>query len=265
MTHIFKHERGCLMPADFGPAWYKPVAHYGSVTQLVVLYVTDKDAMAALLPEPFEPADDPSVSFYFQLSRDVDFMAGRGYNIVGVNLSVVFNGKKDQLAGNYAVLLWENDTQPILQGRELLGTPKIFADIPDPQQEGNDWRFHCSLYATRLAEGEIRNTTRLDESSMQLIEQMSEQSLWMGWKFIPKPDWSGPDVSYPTVIPYKLGIKEAWLGEGSHRFFETAWEQAPTSAHIIKGLRTLVVKEYRPSIIIKGTLDLLIAESRMME
>jgi len=100
---------------------------------------------------------------------------------------------------------------------------------------------------------------------MQLIEQMSEQSLWMGWKFIPKPDWSGPDVSYPTVIPYKLGIKEAWLGEGSHRFFETAWEQAPTSAHIIKGLRTLVVKEYRPSIIIKGTLDLVIAESRMME
>ncbi len=257
--------RGCLMPADFGPAWYKPVSHYGSITQLIVLYVTDRDAMAALLPPPYEPADEPSVQVYFQLSDDVDFMAGRGYNIVGVNLSVVFNGKKDRLVGNYAVLLWENDTQPILQGRELLGTPKIFADIPAPRQEGNDWTFDCSLYGTKLCEGAIKNATRLDKESMQLIEDMSQQSYWLAWKFIPRPDWSGPDLSYPTLIPYRLGIEEAWLGEGSHKFFDVTWEQAPTSAHIIKGLQTLVVKEYRPSIIIKGTLDLLISETRMLE
>ncbi len=265
MAHTFKPSAGYLMPTDFGPLSSQRVAHYGSVTQFAVLYLTDKDALAALLPEPFEPADDPAVTVYCQLSREVDFMAGRGYNIVGVNLSAVFKGKKDHLAGNYAIVLWENDAHPIIQGREVLGTPKVFADIPDPQQSDNRWQFHCSLYGNRLVEGEIKNATQLDDTERQLIEDMASDNLWMGWKYIPKTDWSGPEVSYPTVVPYKLTISQAWLGEGSHKFFETTWEKAPTSAHVMRGLRTLVVKEYRTAVIIKGTLDLLIAESRMME
>lgn len=265
MAHTLEPNGSYLMPADFGPVGSQRAAHYGSATQFIVLYLTDKDAMAALLPKPFEPADDPAVSVFCQLSREVDFMAGRGYNIVGVNLAVVFNGKKDQLEGNYAVALWENDAHPIFHGRELLGIPKLYADIPDPRQRGNDWHFDCSVYGTRLIEGEIKNATPLDEASRQLIVQMAEQSIWMGWKYIPKPDWSGPEVSYATAVPYKLGIEEAWLGEGSHTFLETTWESTPTSAHIMQGLRTLVVKEYRAAVILKGTLDLLIADTRMME
>lgn len=265
MAYTFKHNTGYLMPTSFGPVRTKRVAHYGSVTQFAILYLTDKDALAALLPEPFEPADDPAVTVYCQLSREVDFMAGRSYNIVGVNLSAVFNGSKDNLAGNYAVVLWENDAHPIIQGRELLGTPKLYADIPDPQQKENSWHFHCSAYGTKLIEGEIKNATLLEDTERQLIEQMAKDNLWMGWKYIPKIDWSGPDLSYPTAIPYRLAIVEAWLGEGSHRFFETTWENAPMSAHVMQGLRTLVVKEYRTAVIIRGTLDLLIAECRRME
>ena len=267
MGYTLDPNKSYSMPTGFGPARSQSVAHYGSVTQLIILYQTDKDALAALLPEPFEPADDPAVTVYCQVSRDVDFMGGHGYNLVGVNLSAVFNGRKDRFALplNYAAILWENDTFPIIQGREVLGAPKIYADIPDPQQKGDNWSFHCSVYGKRLVEGAIKNATLLDDTVRQQIEQMSGESLWAGWKYIPKTNWIGSEVSFPTVIPHKLTISEAWLGEGSHRFFKSTWENVLTSAQVLQGLRTLVVKEYRPSLILKGTLDLLFGECRRIE
>ena len=121
------------------------------------------------------------------------------------------------------------------------------------------------MYDKRLVEGEIRNATLLDDMVRQQIEQMSGESLWVGWKYIPKTNWIGSEVSFPTVIPHKLTISKAWLGEGSHRFFESTWENVLTSAQVLQGLRTLVVKEYRPSLILKGTLDLLFGECRRIE
>ena len=268
MPYTFKPNTAYFMPTNFGPpsTWgVAQVAHYSDVTQLTLLYLTDKDALAALLPEPFQPADEPLVTVYCQEFKRVDFMAGRGYNVVGVNLAAVFNGKRDHFVGNYAAVLWESDTFPIICGRELLGAPKLYADIPDPQREGNSWRFHCSEYGTRLIEGEIKNASPLDDKVRQQIEQMARDSLWMGWKYIPKADMTGAELSFPTAIPSRPVITQAWLGEGSHRFYETTWESTPVSDQVMKGLRTLVLKEYRAAVITKGSADLLVAESRMME
>jgi len=132
MPFTFKAEGGYLMPPSFGPLVDRKVCHYGDVTTLAILYVSYKDALAALLPEPLQPPDEPVVTIYCQVCRQVDFMAGRGYNIVGVNLSAVFAGKKDRSVWNFAAVLWENDIIPIITGRELLGAPKLYADIPDP-------------------------------------------------------------------------------------------------------------------------------------
>jgi len=232
---------------------------------MTVLYLTDKDALAALLPEPFQPADEPIVTVYCQVYRQVDFMAGGGYNVLGVNLSAVFNGKRDHFLGSYAAILWENDTIPIITGRELLGVPKVYADIPDPQQEGNDRRFHCSVYGTRLVEGAIKNAAPVDEATRLEIERIAKGDMWMGWKYIPKADWSGPEVSFPTCIPNAPTVDQAWLGEPSHKFFETSWGDSLYHSRVMAGLRTLPLKEYRAGVVTKGTLDLLVGESRKIE
>lgn len=265
MSFVFEPNKRYFMPPHFGPAPQWPVAHYGDVTQFTIPYSTNKDALAALLPEPFEPADDPVVTVYCQMCRQVDFMAGRGYNIVGVNLAAVFNGRKDYFAGSYAAVLWENDPLPIVTGREQLGAPKLYADIPDPQQEGNNWRFHCSLYGTPLVQGEIRNAAATDDTVRQQIEQLAKENTWMGWKYIPKADHTGPELSFPTVIPKRPSVRQAWIGEGSHRFLDTTFESATVSDYVMQGLHPLVVKEYRASVITKGKFDLPIAESRMIE
>ena len=192
-------------------------------------------------------------------------MAGGGYNVVGVNLSAIFNGKKDHFLGNYAAVLWENDTIPIIAGREVLGARKYYADIPDPQQEGNDWRFHCSVYGTRLVEGAIKNAAPVDEATRHEIERIAKGRMWMGWKYIPKADWSGPEVSFPTCIPTAPTVNQAWLGEPSHKFFETTWANSVYHSRIMAGLRTLTLKEYSRWGNHQGTVDLLVGESRRLE
>lgn len=265
MPFTFKPNEGHFMPLNFGPLGGQKVCHYGDVTTLTLLYLTNKDALAALLPEPFQPADEPVVTVYCQVYRQVDFMAGGGYNVVGINLSAVFNGKKDHFLGNYAAVLWENDTIPIIAGREVLGAPKVYADIPDPQQEGNDWRFHCSVYGTRLVEGAIKNAAPVNEATRSEIERIAKGRMWMGWKYIPKADWSGPEVSFPTCIPTAPTVSQAWLGEPSHKFFETTWANSVYHSRIMAGLGTLTLKEYRGGVITRGTLDLLVSESRKLE
>ena len=99
------------------------------------------------------------------------------------------------------------------------------------------------MYGTKLVEGGIRNATPVDETVCQQIEQMSNESAWMGWKYIPKADHTGPELSFLTIIPYRTTVRQAWLGEGFHRFFETTFESAPTSAEVMQGLRMLVLKE----------------------
>ena len=144
MGYTLQPNTGYLMPASFGPVRRQDTLHYQEVTRLSISYVTEKDALAALLPEPFEPADESAVTVYCQVGRGVDLMAGGGYNNIGINLAAVFNGKKDNVAGLYSAVLWENATFPILIGRKLLGTPTLYAEIPDPWLEGNNWRFYCS-------------------------------------------------------------------------------------------------------------------------
>jgi acetoacetate decarboxylase len=265
MSFSFEPNKPYFMPTHFGSLPGMPISHYGDLTQFSIIYSTDKDALAGLLPQPFEPADDPVVTVYYQWCKQVNFMAGRGYNIVGVNLAAVFNGKKDHIIGRYAAVLWENDPLPIVIGREQLGAPKLYADIPDPQQEGNNWRFHCSAYGARLVEGEIRNATPADNTVCAQIEKMAKESTWMCWKYIPRIDQTGPDLSFPTAVATRATIREAWLGEGSHKFLETTFEAAPSSAHIMQGLQMLVVKEYRVAAITRGTLELPTADNRIIE
>jgi len=55
----------------------------------------------------------------------VDFLAGRGYRIATVMVSARFDGEKDHEDGNYIMVMFEDDTLPIIGGREQLDVPKI--------------------------------------------------------------------------------------------------------------------------------------------
>ena len=98
---------------------------YNDVTKITVCYVTDAKKLAQYIPAPFEVAETPMIIVEYSCAKEVDWLAGRGYNMIGVNAAVKFNGKEDQLEGSLALVMWESLTDPILTGREIKGLSLI--------------------------------------------------------------------------------------------------------------------------------------------
>ena len=270
MAYTFKSDTSYLMPYNFGPAWNKDVFHYNETTSYAISYVTDRDAIAALIPPPLEPYGEPVVRVSCSTMRGVDFLGGGDYNLVSVNLSVIFRGKKDNVIGSYPLAVWENKAIACILGRELWGCPKLYAHIPDPKYVNENGRsFYAAEESAKLLQVDIKNVAPMDGNSFtryEGIDAVDSPVLWMVCvKYIPTPDWKGADLIIPTALPLRGTTEQAWVGESRIRFFEPTFEDAPVSHHILKGLQTLIVREYLPASITKGSTDLLISQSKNLE
>ncbi len=73
-----------MMPAHFGPRTIHEKASrwYRDVTIMAVSYITDRDKLAAYLPDPYEVAEEAVVSVVYACNKNIDWLAGRGYNLV---------------------------------------------------------------------------------------------------------------------------------------------------------------------------------------
>jgi acetoacetate decarboxylase len=102
---------------------------YQEVTTVSLQFETSPAAVEALLPDCYQTTDPSIVTMAFSYNTGVEWMAGNGYRIGTMMVSARFYGKQDQVEGNYILVMFEDDTLPILLGRELLGVPKLYADI----------------------------------------------------------------------------------------------------------------------------------------
>jgi acetoacetate decarboxylase len=136
----FAPDTSYLMPAHFGGS---PLSSwtYADVTTVGISYRTDGDALARYVPECFE-ITQPVVEIGDAMNRGVEWMAAGGYNLVAVNVPVLYRNESDNIAGSFAMAVWESKATPILGGREQTSIPKIFADVADLRQFDN----HPTLY-----------------------------------------------------------------------------------------------------------------------
>ena len=252
-----------VMPAHFGARQYEPGSSgwYRDVTALSVPYVTDADRLAAHLPEPFEIADEALVTVFFAQNRQVDWLAGHGYNMIGVNASVVYNGADERLHGTFTLVIWENLADPILSGRELQGIPKIYADIDDLALEDGMWSGGACHFGHAIVEMSV---TDLREPTPEEIEAARRHQAAndnpMGWRHLPTVGGVGSVVSEPTTFPSENVITEAWVGTGHVEWHHLSWEQNPTQYRIVNALADLPVLEQRPAFVTKGSTNLFIPE-----
>lgn len=113
-----------IMPLIMGPLRAQAGAQgavYKEVENVELQFETDRGSIAELLPDCFQPAEKPVVTVVFVCNDGVDFMAGRGYRIATVMVGVRFDGEEDHTEGSFALVMFEDDTLPILLGRERLG------------------------------------------------------------------------------------------------------------------------------------------------
>ena len=275
MSYKFQPYMMYRMPTHFGPSLGPRQGEEGrkfackdtpKTTTLSVSFLTNREQLEDLLPEGFEVGEEPVVTVKASYMKEIEWLAGRGYNILGVSFPAVFEGKQDRAAGDFLAVLWENMCDPIVTGREELVYAKIWAEIPEPIVYGG--KAHCTASWQGFKFLDIRAENlkqRPVETPAPSTGETSDAGTLRGilhYKYIPKTgEWGSEDVSYPVLTPAEVPnqvITEHWEGEGTVAFHRATWEDMPTQFQIVNALEELEIKAYRGAKWIKsvGSKDL---------
>ncbi len=246
------------MPVHFGPRTGPRAGPDGrrfdcrdgpNVTSFTVNFLTSASQLRALLPERFELAGEPVVTVYANYQTDIEWLAGRGYNLLGVRFPATFNGAQDQVTGQLLTVLWENLTDPILTGRDELGVPKIYCELPEPRETGDGYHLAASWLGFRFLDVSITDLQPLTGAQIEDRQRAQTSAGDLHYKYIPKTgEWGSADVAYVTHIPAATPnrvIHEQFSASGSIEFQRARWEDMPTQFNIVNALQALEIREYR--------------------
>jgi len=261
---MFKFEEGkCYkMPAHFGGSYFDPDAKaiYNDVVTLIFSYTTDGEQLSNYVPEGFE-LTKPELSIEFQQCRQVEWMAGSYYDLVSVAAPVRFNGQRDRLEGSFSLVVWENKTTPILTGN-MMGVPKIYADIEDLHILADTYRTRLSFEGSTFLELEMIRHQPLDAEE---VKAMNTDINSLGWRYIPKVGAPGADLSQPILFPMHNEPNSAWLGSGKVKWTKSTWDQNPMQFYIINALAELPIIDMKPVILTQGREILTEARGRVLK
>lgn len=248
------------MPVGFGPSLGPRQGPDGRrfngeeyrSTHMSVTLAVDPERLAPLLPPGYEPSPNPTVRVQTNFLKDVPWLAGRGYNFAEVLFSVVFHCKAGEIEGDLVSVMWESMADPIISGREELGLPKLFADIPDLQPTADGMRMSASwcgfeFLSVDLLGLQLGPWPAEREATTESVKRSTGGSnagrARLYYKYFPKTGrLDQPEVCYTTVTPpgnYEMKVLETWTGDARVNFCEARWEDLPTMAQIANGLAGL--------------------------
>jgi len=232
------------MPLAMGPVLDRKQLKlvYPQVEVLAFQYLTDPEALADLLPDCYHPGKEPLVTVLFSDNHGLSFMQGGGYRLAAVMVSARFDGQQDHVEGDYIVVMFENETWPIIGGREDLGVPKIFADISrfKVMPDGH-LRCEASLAGHMLLGLDVP----LLKSQFGVVRLVAGRQInarpWLGYKYIPSLD-GPPDAAYPTIIFNHSRMDKLWIGKkAGFRFGIARQEDIGVVKNLLDALATLTI------------------------
>ena len=262
MTYPLRPDTMYMMPTHFGPMSgprqgpggekYAFAKDERKSTSISVSFLTNAHQLRPLLPPGFELAGEPVVSVFAVYMKEIDWLAGRGYNVLGVRIPVAFNGRKDRAAGPFLMVLWENLTDPILTGREQLGFSKIYCELPEPVVYNGKTHCTASWLGFRFLDMTITDLEEVaPEDVVPPIPLRPDDTLrgTLHYKYIPKTGaWGEADVAYAVLTPDEVPVTPPsahWRGRGTVEFHEARWQDLPTQYMVVNTLSALEIKEYR--------------------
>lgn len=272
MSFEFKPNVRYRMPVTFGPApgprqngdgqpWQAHQSGTANVQWATIAYRTDRARLEALLPPGFtltEPVVHVTLGFF----RNLYWLAGRGYGIVHVEIPVACQGRDQRIEGGLVLVLWEGRPDAITTGREELGFPKLFADIPDVRLDPDSGRIggRASWFEHTFFEMEMQGLKPV-ETAPDERRLLGPRGGPMYYKYMPRTGpfgTGGADVSYVTC-PHPLpgetsSAQTIKLGDAQYRrwsatsgslvWHRATFEQLPTTYHVVNGMADLPILEY---------------------
>lgn len=261
MPYQFQAGKMYRMPTHFGPSMGPRQADEGTIlfnrehpkrTSIQVSFETNPEQLNALLPEGFELLA-PIVTISVTYMKEIVWLAGRGYNILGVSFPARFNGERDQVKGDFLTVLWENLADPIITGREELGVPKIWCEIPEPAVYLDHIRCTAGWLGFKFMDLRVENIRPATEEEIRRITNRDSAGL-LNYKYMPRTEeWGKADVEYVTLTPKDdlRTITEVQVCDGTAAFHKATWEDLPTLHHIVNTFSNLEIRSYVGASIIK--------------
>ena len=194
------------------------VREFPGAQMLGIMYETEPEAVARLLPPPLEAADEPWALCY--IARFPDTNLGPGYREGALFIRCQYNGE----VGNYCLSMPLDDEARMLNGRDIYGFPKKLATVSLTRDD-------------EKAEGSIeRHGVRFVTVRTQLMTELDEPPLKVGpnflFKYMPaanlEPGFDGPVllVRQRTEIAFErfeMGPGEIVFEHAPH----DPWEEVP--------------------------------------
>jgi len=229
-----------VMPPFFGGLPYPlPAAHYRDTTNLTFAYHTDGDRLATFLPPAFRLAE-PKLIISLINNRRVDWLAGAGYNLLAVNVPVVFDGSQGPINGVFGLVVWENMTAPILMGRDVQGVPKLYAKVDDLREFPDEIvAANAHLDGTRFARVLMGTSGSIEGNELEAFRREQSEVNWFGWRIFPNVGAPGAALSHPVLFPQEFDIWSARAGMASIEWTVPDWPSNPTQCRIIEALAAL--------------------------
>ncbi|KAJ9115437.1 hypothetical protein QFC22_005194 [Naganishia vaughanmartiniae] len=248
-----------------------------------VVYECDRTPLQALLPEGYEidaATEQPTVLFEVMNLRNLPWLAGRGghscacsklvadllnfvrigYNTWGVYVNdVVCKISAEPVKASYLLVLFENMSDPIVTGREELGFPKVWAELPDPITRDGHLVHTASWLGTefmRLSVPDVQERPMGESPSMSArpYTMPSVEGL-LHHRYVPAVGEPGKhDASYPIFVPgagsknppiTKYSAPTRSIQECKLQITRHPWEKLPTIHNIVNGLASLKLGRVR--------------------
>jgi hypothetical protein len=232
-------------------------------TTATVSYLTDEKRLARLLPPGCEIDGEPVVTVEHCVLHRLEWLAGRSYSLIGVKFPVRHHGDGGTVRGPFLSVLWENRVEPILTGREELGYPKLYCDLPAARE----------LQGTRHLEASIDGHTfirmQLTDAAPSDPPSSSKADGVLLHRYLPGLEPGDPPAMNRMVMsPFAaspMRFVGFWRCKGSVAFIRSSWEQLPTSSHIVNALADLPIVEPRGATLAEtvGAADL--ADTRYLD
>lgn len=262
MPYKFQPGKIYRMPTHFGPSQGPRQAEEGTVlfsadrpkrTTVRVSFETNPAQLEELMPQGYTLIE-PIVTVSATYMTEIVWLAGRGYNILGVSFPAIFQGKQDRVEGNFLTVLWESLADPIITGREDLGVPKIYCEIPPLASYLDHVHVTAGWLGFKFMDMRVR---KLHPPTQAEIERLvgNEREGLLTYKYFPRTgDWGEADAEYttfnPAHDPYRK-VLDVQAGEGTVEFHHATWEDLPTQHHIVNTFHNLEFRSFQGAYVIK--------------
>ncbi len=260
----FQADRMYRMPTHFGPRTGPRQGPDGRkfdnidtprTTRISLSFLSDPVQLEAFLPSGFALDGEPVVTISASYMTEIEWLAGRGYNTLGVSFPARFRGQEDDVSGSFLTVLWENLADPIITGREELGFAKIYCELPPPTVLNGNYRLTASWLGFQFLELEATDLRQQSDVEIRALIQNQTGDGLLHYKYMPRTgEWGTADIAYATLTPAAAPnqtIQEWRLGTGEARWQPARWEDMPTQYNIVNRLAELEMREVRGASLVR--------------